>query len=264
VVEAFDHPKALRHHLTIHWEISSSLHEDIMPTDTHAIAQTWEEFIVDLQKDILPIYLRHEIAFDPQGVHGRMHICRSVIFAECMARYYHRVFEAEIDFYAIRTATAMHDSGRRANGVDYWEGDSVDNCRRHVRSRCALPEESGYADYVAGLIKKDGEKDVRHRTVYDADVLEIMRPCCGHGGLAGFKPEFLHFGSAKDSLFINNPSLAPLRQALIREAWNWIVETERLKLALVESSDYMLSILRFLEQRRRSYPSLAIVLDPES
>jgi hypothetical protein len=233
-----------------------------MMTEARAVTQTWEAFIAELQRDILPIYLKHEIGFDPTGVHGRMHICRSVIFAECMARYYQSRLAMEIDFYAIRTATAMHDSGRRGNGVDYWESDSIGKCRQYVQSRFASAEASPYADYVAGLIEKGGEKNTAKRIVYDADVLEIMRPCCGHGGLAGFKPEFLYFGSAKDPLSPHLPDLADRRQALILEAWNWIVETERLKPALTRSPDYMLSILRFLERHRQSYPMLASVLDP--
>ncbi|MGH9879309.1 MAG: hypothetical protein ACRD5H_16895, partial [Nitrososphaerales archaeon] len=78
----------------------------------------WNAFIHELQERMLPIYLQHEMTFDPWGVHGRMHICRSVMFAEWMARFYTERASCEIDFYAVWVATAMHDSGRRDNGVD--------------------------------------------------------------------------------------------------------------------------------------------------
>src|ERR1051326_2955194 len=115
-----------------------------MTTKADPMTQSWEDFICELQENILPIYLRHEMSFDPTGVHGRMHICRSVIFAEWMARFYEGRLAVEVDFYAIRIATSMHDSGRRGNGVDYWESDSVSKCRRFIERQSLSPQKAGY------------------------------------------------------------------------------------------------------------------------
>ena len=104
--------------------------------DLHAASAehlaSWELFVDELEQKILPFYLQHELRFDRYGVHGRMHICRSVMMAEWMARFYRARTQAAIDFFAVRVAVAFHDSGRQANGVDLWESDSASNCVRYV------------------------------------------------------------------------------------------------------------------------------------
>ena len=156
-----------------------------MIQDLHEVSvdhlTSWELFIDELDRKILPFYLQHELQFDRYGVHGRMHICRSVMLAEWMARFYRAHTQTAIDFFAVRVAVAFHDSGRRANGVDLWESDSAANCVRYV------VETGGASDYAQGvgalIEKKKQSADPLKKIVGDADVLEIMRPCCGHGGL---------------------------------------------------------------------------------
>ncbi len=227
-----------------------------------ADSQGWEEFIDELEQEILPLYHAHEQNFDLAGIHGRMHICRAVIFAEWMARRAESVLQEPLDRYAIRVAIAFHDSGREGNGVDLWEEQSAENCRLYLSERSPYQERypAGKAAAAAGWILKHGDFDLPQRIVYDADVLEIMRPVCGHGGLKGFQPDYLHFGGSKDplnSLFADAPLL---REALIQEAWKWIVATEPLKMILSSSGAYMHFLLTFLTRHQASYPLLAEIL----
>jgi hypothetical protein len=219
---------------------------------------SWELFIDELERKILPFYLQHELTFDRYGIHGRMHICRSVMMAEWMARFYRAHTQIVIDFFAVRAAVAFHDSGRRANGVDLWESDSASNCARYVVEAVG---EGDYAHGVGALIeKKNKSADPLKTIVQDADVLEIMRPCCGHGGLAGFRRQFLHFGGPNDLLAREVPGIAAQREALVQEAWRWIQSTEPLKAFLTDSPAYMRDLLKHLERQRLQFPLLSDLL----
>ena len=219
---------------------------------------SWDPFIDELEQKILPFYRQHELKFDRYGVHGRMHICRSVMLAEWMARFYRAHTQTGIDFFAVRVAVAFHDSGRRGNGVDLWEADSAANCVRYVVETGGA---SDYADGVGALIeKKKKSADPLKKIVQDADVLEIMRPCCGHGGLAGFRREFLHFGGPDDTLAREIPGIAEQREALIQETWRWMQSTEPLKFFLTDSPAYMRDLLQHLERQRSQFPLLSDLL----
>jgi hypothetical protein len=231
--------------------------------DLHAASgdhlASWEPFIDELEQKILPFYRQHELTFDRYGVHGRMHICRSVMMAEWMARFYRARTQTVIDFFAVRVAVAFHDSGRQTNGVDLWESDSAANCVRYVVKAVG---EGDYAHGVGALIeKKKKSADPLKTIVQDADVLEIMRPCCGHGGLAGFRRQFLHFGGPDDVLAREVPDIAVQREALIQEAWRWIQSTEPLKAFLADSPTHMRDLLKHLERQRSKFPLLSDLLN---
>lgn len=221
---------------------------------------TWHSFINELQREILPIYLKHELTFDPLCVHGRIHICRSVIFAEFMARFYRINLSADVDFYAIRVATALHDSGRRNNGIDLWEADSARNGLEYIEASSNISRGTEYAEYVARLIEKRGEMDLAGRIVHDADVLEILRPCCGHGGIKGFRREFLYFAGENDSLASGAQEASEIRETLIQEGWNWINKTEAIKYRLLKSQTFMEDLLGVLAAGKDRYPLLATLL----
>jgi hypothetical protein len=233
--------------------------EDLHVASANHLA-SWELFIDELEQKILPFYRQHELTFDRYGVHGQMHICRSVIMAEWMARFYRARTQTVIDFFAVRVAVAFHDSGRRANGVDLWESDSASNCVRYVVKAAGSGD---YAHSVGALIeKKKKSADPLKKIVQDADVLEIMRPCCGHGGLAGFRREFLHFGSPDDLPAREVPGIAEQREALIQEAWRWIQSTEPLKAFLADSPAYMRDLLKHLARQRSKFPLFSDLLQP--
>jgi hypothetical protein len=176
--------------------------------------QNWNKFIKECSENILPIYQKHENTFDMVGVHGRLHIARSIIFSEFMARYFYKLGK-NIDFNAIRYAVSFHDSGRQANGIDRWEMDSTKNCFTYL----STTYDKNYCNYVSSLINKDKSSDINKNVVYDADVLEIMRPCCGHGERDGFRSNFLLF--MKDV-----EEYQDIRNYLIEDAWKLIEYTE--------------------------------------
>lgn len=209
--------------------------------ETNAEIHQWQDFITALEKDILPIYARHEKEFDLMRFHGRFHICRSIIFAEIMASLYSSFME--IDKFAIRYAVAFHDSGREGNGVDIWESVSAENCFNYLRQTLAVDE--AYAKYVAQLIvKQKTPLDINQQITNDADTLEIMRL----KNLVGFNPSYWHFGQ-------NIPELISLRETLIDEAWQLINSTEKINGKLPQNT-YLQSIIRLA----KAYPFMASIL----
>jgi hypothetical protein len=169
-------------------------------------------FVKEFSENILPLYMKHEETFDEKRIHGCLHISRSLIFSEFMARYYYDS-GADVDFDAIRYAVAFHDAGRQDNGIDFWEKDSADLCFSYMLQK----HSEKYSRYCGNLIIKELDNyDINKQIVTDADVLDIMRPVCGHGGIFGFLPERLSF--MKDD--------SQIRKDLIHDAWKLIKYTE--------------------------------------
>lgn len=199
---------------------------------------SWQHFVAALQNNILPIYARHEEEFDRLGIHGRLHICRSIVLAEVMSSMYGNF--AQIDRFAIRYAVAFHDSGRQGNGRDIWESASAENCFNYLTQTLGIEEE--YARYVSqSIVKQKTPLNINQQIADDADTLEIMRLT----QRVGFKPSHLHFGQ-------NIPELYELRERLIDEAWQLIDVTEQRKRQLSPNS-YLQDTIALA----RSYPLLA-------
>lgn len=198
----------------------------------------WQQFVTNLKTDILPIYARHEDEFDYPRIHGRLHICRSLVLAECMASLYSQFLE--VDRFAIWYAVAFHDSGRQGNGIDIWEADSAANCSTYLQQKLSIARQR--AEYISQfIIKKETRVDINEQIAHDADVLEIMRLT----GRKRFKPFHLQFGR-------DFPVLTELRETLIDEAWQLIDITQQIKGRLSPSS-----YLEDLIALARAYPLLA-------
>lgn len=212
---------------------------------------TWLAFLGELKTEILPLYAAHEQEFDYYSIHGRMHICRSLVFSEFMSRYYWANTRLEPRPTWIRYAVAFHDSGRRGNGPDVWEKNSAHRCTAYLAST-----QTEAAEEIGELIPKDGpgEWTLDKRIVHDADVLDIMRPCCGHGGRMGFREHGLRFLGRRDAPTARN---LDVRDALIEEAWCLILRTEEMKPDLRCSTDYMRDVLGVLRNHSDSCPLLA-------
>jgi hypothetical protein len=178
---------------------------------------TWRGFLDELGEQILPLYHEHERVFDSGSIHGRMHICRCLLFSEFMCRYYYQNTRFMPAVESVRYAVAFHDSGRQGNGPDLWEPDSAKRCEDYLKRK--VPHEVAHA--VGELIRKDVRAgwSLDKRIVHDADVLDIMRPCCGHGGRAGFMERSLRFLGPRDEPAARN---AAIRETLIEEAWHLI------------------------------------------
>lgn len=206
------------------------------PSDT-----TWADFLAELRADILPLYREHERTFDHASIHGRMHICRCLIFAEFMCRYYARHTRLAPHVPWVRYAVAFHDSGREGNGPDVWEQGSARRCGEYLESRY----DADVANTIGRLITKDDRATwgLEKRIVHDADVLDIMRPSCGHGGRSGFREQALRFLGQRDEPAARNASV---RRALVDEAWEFIQVSEQWEAKLRASDDYMEDVLQVL------------------
>jgi len=199
--------------------------------------ENWNNFIKEFSEKILPIYEHHESTFDTYRVHGRLHISRSIIFAEFMTRYYNEL-RLNVDFDAIRYAVSFHDAGRKGNGIDLWEADSSNLCLTYLSEKYDL----NYCKYIANLIKKDNNLDINKKIVIDADVLEIMRPVCGHGGIDGFNSKYFNF----------SPEHKEIRNNLINDAWKLIKYTEDNQ-NMFTGNDHLYQILDILDKNRKDY-----------
>jgi len=207
------------------------------------VYSSWSEFAKIVQTEIFPIYTSHEEKFDQYGIHGKMHISRALIFAEVLSRCYLSL-GVTVDLLAVRLSTAFHDSGRQGNGTDIWENESVKICETHLMSRC----DDKYRSYIASLISKStGEWDVNKHIMHDADVLEIMRPCAGHGGISGFQRRYLNFASDRDPYFALFTDPITTREKLINESWKFIYKTENIKSGLVNSKHYLEDVTSILK-----------------
>jgi len=189
----------------------------------------WNDFLNEFDNSILNIYKKHENSFDEYGIHGRRHISRSIVFSEFMSRFYTKELGKDIDFKAIRYAVSFHDSGRQGNGIDVWENDSQKNCFKYLMNDSDYDNHSDYDEtkckYISSLISKNLTNDINHNIVYDSDVLDIMRPCCGHGEIENFRRSELRFLGPKDN-FANCHLYDEIREELIIDAWKLIEYTE--------------------------------------
>ena len=205
--------------------------------------QNWDKFVKELSKSILPLYQHHENTFDGFGIHSRLHICRSIIFSEFMARFLSKELGQKLDFTAIRYAVAFHDSGREGNGIDIWEQDSADNCYSYL----SRSFEFGYSKYVSNLIVKNLRNSDKNKIIVtDSDVLDIMRLY----ELDGFNPKFLSF--LKDGIFFEE-----VREDLILDSWKLIEYTENNKhLFDSNSNNHLYLMMNMIENDKSNYKLL--------
>lgn len=196
-------------------------------------------FIQEFTKNILPIYEKHENTFDFYGIHSGRHISRSLIFSEFMSCFYKYELNKDVDFNAIRYAVAFHDSGRQRNGIDLWEKDSEKACLLYLYKKNHSLE---YSEYVASLINKNKSSDINKNIIYDADVLEIMRPLTGRGGRNGFNPNYLLF--MKD-----NEKYIKTRNELIEDAWKLIEYTEN-NTQLFNNNNYLYKLIEIIKENK--------------
>ena len=189
-------------------------------------------FFDELNSVILPLYEDNEMNFDVMNIHGRIHIARSVIFAELMMSIYNNLFGINLlpqQIDAVRYSVAFHDLGREESGTDIWEEQSAEMCKQYLLQK-NIHTDSFCSDAAGLIVKKDKLNSPLQQIVSDADVLEIMRPCCSRGGILGFNEKKLGFLS-DDDFFIKNDviSYRALRLKLVMLAWKFITNTEKMK-----------------------------------
>jgi hypothetical protein len=188
------------------------------------------EFTTEFTENIAPIYEGHRATFDPGGIHGVRHISRVIIIAEALCNYYNAHYKDKHDdmnhrwaypaTHVIRYAAAFHDSARKGNGPDLWDRFSALKCFEYLSTR----EPEMFSEYAKLLIntKDDVNPNFSATILHDADCLEIMRPCCGHGGISGFDKKHLFFMSGRNGMVLNEA----VQDQIIGECWRFISETE--------------------------------------
>ena len=216
----------------------------------------WDAFIAAFDADIAPIYLAHEDDFDAPGIHGRMHVARCALFAEVMGRHYATRTSARPAMNDARYAAAFHDAARRANGPDMWDHESAAMCGDYAARHPGLFSRDAQA--MAQLLgaKPDPGACLEAQIVHAADVLDIMRPCCGHRGREGFRAAALIFLGERDPVARDPDS----RERLIEEAWQFIQASEARKDAMAASTRYLADLVEVLRAGRIEWPMLAQVL----
>ena len=218
------------------------------------------DFIPELIKHILPIYAGHELIFDDSSLHGRMHICRAVLLAEAMGHYYiSRGLEP--DMYAVRVATAFHDSGRHDSGKDYWEHDSANLCRDYLLNtspRCQVYQQApALADFTAGLIPHGDMTSLEMQIAQDADVLEIIRLFHMGNWQTIFQPEKLVFLSPRDLCLPSEPDAESIRSRLMHEAWDFIQLTDHRHDEFSQAENYFNALFNVFTSQKDRFPLLA-------
>lgn len=214
-----------------------------------SIKDSFAAFTTELENEILPLYEAHEQGFDGARIHGRLHVARAVIFSEVMARHYQDKGES-VDFDFVRRTTGMHDAGRKGNGPDRWEKESSVLLYNHLKSKNIPKKEAAKKSNI--IVKEKANKDaIEFKIFQSADCLDIMRPCTGNGGRAGFKPEYLTFTS-------DDPSF---RENLIEEAWFFIQITEEQKTTeFNESQGFMEKLFDVIRAHPDKLPILSSIL----
>ena len=171
---------------------------------------TLSEFEPIFRADIAPLYIQHQKDFDADGIHGCLHIARSLVICRVLAQVMSEIWLG-VNVGEITYAVAFHDSGREANGIDYWESFSRQNCYDYLVSK-NIPN----ADRISNWILKGADITPDSICVYDADVMEIVRPSTGIG-IFQFNKKFLKGYNLSNSRY----------EDVMCEVFPFILETEQ-------------------------------------
>jgi len=170
-------------------------------------------------KNVSNYYLEHERTFDLESFHGRFHILRCLCLADSIINKYKENainINVEKTFYAIM----FHDSCRKDNGVDLWEEESKQLCKRELIS---INKTDIYAEETANLILKPIPFSIEGQILYDVDVLDYHRFFWIPEEQNCFDNNKLLFCSYNDTVQLFNTSD---RKAIIQLARDLVRETQ--------------------------------------
>lgn len=214
-----------------------------------------QDFSEIFSADVFPFYKQHEETFDVDGIHGVLHIGRSLVASYILSKKSNE-FNMPSNTIDILIATAFHDSGRESGGADLWEGFSAQNCQYFIE-RKALDRinytETPAKDVASLILKKKWLNDyashpraIDFMCVHDSDVLEIMRPSCGRGGRSAFNQERL-------LLYGINYDFYLYYGKLINEWSDFILHTEEMKKEL-STPDCIDKLLLLIKEHESKFP----------
>jgi hypothetical protein len=116
-------------------------------------------------------YQIHEQTFDLESFHGRFHILRCLLLADCIHQFYEgKALDLDIQksYYAI----LFHDIMRENNGIDLWEPQSANECLIFLKQNGYNDE---YAFQTSKIILKSNDFNLEEQVLYDVDVLDYHR-----------------------------------------------------------------------------------------
>ena len=189
--------------------------------------------------DVDFLYIKNEKNFDLESHHGRFHIIRCLLLADCLHRFYesHSIkIQIEKSYYAIM----FHDVMRQGNGIDIWELESARCCYKYLRNK-------GFDHLVSlnisNIILKKNETNLEEQILYDVDVLDYNRffyiPEENHL----FKDYKLKFSGPNDISQCRNSmarnKIINLAQDLVLFSESFTIETETKQLIKTLSEYYL-------------------------
>ena len=135
------------------------------------ISKQLKNTLAVFENQVASRYQKHEQTFDLESFHGRFHILRCLLLADCIHQYYeNKVLDLDIQksYYAI----LFHDIMRENNGIDLWEPQSANECFNFLKQK-GYPEE--YAFQTSKIILKTNDSNLEEQVLYDVDVLDYHR-----------------------------------------------------------------------------------------
>ena len=116
-------------------------------------------------------YQKHEQTFDLESFHGRFHILRCLLLADCIHHYYENK-ALDLDIQKSYYAILFHDIMRENNGIDLWEPQSAKECLTFLKQNGYSEE---YAFQTSKIILKSNDFNLEEQVLYDVDVLDYHR-----------------------------------------------------------------------------------------
>jgi hypothetical protein len=174
---------------------------------------------------VLDVYQAHEQSFDPGAVDGRMHVARTLIYADVMANVI-RSKGGVVNSDVLFTAVGLHDAGRQGDGPDRWEASSAAAAKQHYAD-LGMSMPAAFQEHVGACIDgtaNPGLVTVEAMILKSADSLDSMRQVGGDG----YDPNQLWFMGRDARLGEGRylPADAVLRDGLLNEVAEFIAMTE--------------------------------------
>jgi len=161
-------------------------------------------------------------------IHGYMHIYRCLLIAGILCNIYNKYAKQcnvpLIEFsFVLKAVIAFHDAGRQGQeGPDLSEGKSKAKLKKFLKEKWFCEEEidevlnNFFINYILKAV----------------DSLDIMRPCTGHGGIAGFDRDlFVFLDDENDPLVakLASEERERIREDIITNVWEFIRLSEDTK-----------------------------------
>ena len=135
------------------------------------ISKELKNTLAVFENQVASRYQKHEQTFDLESFHGRFHILRCLLLADCIHQYYEgKVLGLDIQksYYAI----LFHDIMRENNGIDLWEALSAVECYKFLKQIGYI---EAYALDASKMILKTNNFYLEEQILYDVDVLDYHR-----------------------------------------------------------------------------------------